>query len=335
MLRKLGLLLLVLIGQQNLAISQTCCSGGVPISSNLGLPFSEGQTLQFNLNYDLNNLNTQKTGIKVDGDRTRERLTHSTLLQWSYSLNDKWAVDALFSYVRQERSIFRQGQLSDFTFTEGLGDVVFLLKYKAFSFQEDATAFSIGAGAKLPTGASDRRSNGIRLNADLQPGSGAADALLWSQLTHQFSFRPSLGFSLNTIYSYKGTNDNYLPITVNDETISQSYQFGEEWQLIFNISDRLILGKNLIDPYLTLRYRTVRQDTNDNNLVPGTGGNWLFIKPGFNYWFNAKLSVGANIELPIYAFVVDTQVTPTYRFNTGIYYTFSLKKRELSLLNTN
>jgi len=335
MLRKLGLLLLVLIGQQNLAISQTCCSGGVPISSNLGLPFSEGQSLQFNLNYDLNNLNTQKTGIKVDGDRTRERLTHSTLLQWSYSLNDKWAVDALFSYVRQERSIFRQGQLSDFTFTEGLGDVVFLLKYKAFSFQEDATAFSIGAGAKLPTGASDRRSNGIRLNADLQPGSGAADALLWSQLTHQFSFRPSLGFSLNTIYSYKGTNDNYLPITVNNETISQSYQFGEEWQLIFNISDRLILGKNLIDPYLTLRYRTVRQDTNDNNLVPGTGGNWLFIKPGFNYWFNAKLSVGANIELPIYAFVVDTQVTPTYRFNTGIYYTFSLKKRELSLLNTN
>ena len=335
MSRLLGLCTLILLFSVTTGIAQTCCSGGVPISSNLGLPFSESQTLQLNLNYDLNNLNTQKTGINVDGDRTRERITHSTLLQLGYSLNRKWAVDVLFSYVRQERRIIRQNQLADFTFTEGFGDLVFLLKYKLLSLQEDATSLSVGLGAKLATGASDRRFNGIRLNADLQPGSGATSGILWAQFTHQLSFRPSLGFSINTIYSYKGTNDNYLPIIVNDEVIAQSYQFGEEWQLIFNISDRLILGKNLIDPYLTLRYRTVNQDTNDNNLVPGTGGDWVFIKPGFNYWFNSQLSVGANIELPIYAFVVDTQVTPTYRFNTGIYYTFSLKKRELSILNTN
>lgn len=335
MLRTLGVLSLVFFYFSGVASAQTCCSGGVPISSNLGLPFGEGQTLQFNLNYDLNNLNTQKTGVKVDGDRTRERITHSTLLQLGYSLNKKWAVDVLFSYVRQERRIFRQNRLADFTFTEGFGDLVFLLKYKLLSLQEDATSLSIGLGTKLATGAADRRFNGIRLNADLQPGSGATDGLLWAQFTHQFAFRPSLGMSLNTIYSYKGTNSNYLPITVNNETISQAYQFGEEWQLIFNISDRLILGKNLIDPYLTLRYRTVQQDTNTDNLVPGTGGDWVFIKPGFNYWFNGNFSIGANLELPLYAFVVDTQVTPTYRFNTGIYYTLSLKKKELSILNTN
>ncbi|NRB50424.1 MAG: transporter [Saprospiraceae bacterium] len=335
MLKPLGLSVLLLLLAIGTSLAQTCCSGGVPISSNLGLPFGEGQTLQFNLNYDLNNLNTQKTGVNVDGDRTRERITHSTLLQLGYSINRKWAVDVLFSYVRQERRIFRQNQVADFTFTEGFGDLVFLLKYKVFSIQEDATSLSIGIGTKLETGASNRRFNGIRLNADLQPGSGATDGILWAQFSHQFAFRPSLGFSANTIYSYKGTNDNYLPITVNNEIISQSYQFGEEWQLIFNISDRLILGRNLIDPYLTLRYRTVQQDTNNDNLVPGTGGDWVFIKPGFNYWFNSSLSVGANIELPLYAFVIDTQVTPTYRFNTGIYYTFSLKKRELSILNTN
>ncbi|NET36008.1 MAG: transporter [Cyanothece sp. SIO1E1] len=335
MLRPFGLCILLLLSCFTKVIAQTCCSGGVPISSNLGLPFSEGQTLQLNLNYDLNNLNTQKTGVNVDGDRTRERITHSTLLQLGYSLNHKWAVDVLFSYVRQERRIFRQNQLADFTFTEGFGDLVFLLKYKLLSLQDDATSLSVGLGTKLATGAADRRFNGIRLNADLQPGSGATDGILWAQFSHQFAFRPSLGLSANTIYSYKGTNDNYLPITVNNETIAQAYQFGEEWQLIFNISDRLILGKNLIDPYLTIRYRTVNQDTNDDNLVPGTGGDWVFIKPGFNYWFNSQLSVGANIELPIYAFVVDTQVTPTYRFNTGIYYSFSLKKRELSILNTN
>lgn len=335
MLRQLGFCFLVLMIMARPARGQTCCSGGVPISSNLGLPFLEGQSLQINLNYDLNNLNTQKTGNQVDGDRTRERITHSTLLQLGYSLNKKWAIDMLFSYVRQERRIFRQNQLADYTFTEGFGDLVFLLKYKVLSLQEDATAISMGLGAKLATGASDRRFNGIRLNADLQPGSGATDGLLWAQVTHQLSSRPSMGMSLNTIYSYKGTNDNYLPIIVNNETLAQAYQFGQEWQFIFNISDRLILGKNLIDPYLTLRYRTVQPDTNNNTLVPGTGGDWVFIKPGFNYWLNGNLSVGADIELPLYAFVVDTQVTPTYRFNTGVYYTFSMKKRELSLLNTN
>lgn len=335
MLKPLGLFVFLLLLAIGTSLAQTCCSGGVPISSNLGLPFGEGQTLQFNLNYDLNNLNTQKTGANVDGDRTRERITQSTLLQLGYSINRKWAVDVLFSYVRQERRIFRQNQVADFTFTEGFGDLVFLLKYKVFSIQDDATSLSIGLGTKLETGASDRRFNGIRLNADLQPGSGATDGILWAQFSHQFAFRPSLGFSANTIYSYKGTNDNYLPITVNNEVISQSYQFGEEWQLILNLSDRLILGRNLIDPYLTLRYRAVQQDTNNDNLVPGTGGDWVFIKPGFNYWFTSSFSIGANIELPIYAFVIDTQVTPTYRFNTGIYYTFSLKKRELSILNTN
>ena len=117
---------------------QTCCSGGVPISSNLGLPFGEGQTLQFNLNYDLNNLNTQKTGAKIDGDRSRKRLTHATLLQVSYSLNDRWAIDGLFSYVRQERKLFRQGQWGDLTFTEGFGDMVLLLKYKLLSLRESS-----------------------------------------------------------------------------------------------------------------------------------------------------------------------------------------------------
>ena len=42
----------------SLTQSQTCCSGGIPLSNSIGLETTEKGTLQLALNYDYNNLNT-------------------------------------------------------------------------------------------------------------------------------------------------------------------------------------------------------------------------------------------------------------------------------------
>jgi len=109
--------------------SQSCCSGGVPLSSNLGMAPDEANTLQLNLAYDLNVLETLKSGMNTLEDDSRSRKTHSALLQAGYSFTNTFSVDVLFSWVRQERNINQFGS-SDFTSTQGLGDAVFLFKQK-------------------------------------------------------------------------------------------------------------------------------------------------------------------------------------------------------------
>jgi len=65
------LMLLVGFGIQNIQ-GQTCCSGGVPLSGNLGLPIAESKIWQFSASYDLNVLKTLQTGTEKLDDNTRK-----------------------------------------------------------------------------------------------------------------------------------------------------------------------------------------------------------------------------------------------------------------------
>lgn len=290
--------------------SQTCCSGGVPVSGNLGLPVSQKGTLQFNLSYDYNNLNTLKSGRLTLDDNSRKRITHSVLLETGYAFSDRISLDVFFSYVRQERLINQV----DFTYTQGIGDMIFLFKYL---LTENNHNFLIGGGLKLPLGASDRRNNnGLPLNADLQPGSGAFDFIAWSQWTKSFTIRPSFQLSSTIIYSYKGKNKSYLGNSL--------YQFGQELSWSFGGSDQLIIGDKIISPSIQLRFRNAQPDLFENGELPSTGGNWLFLKPGVALSWNPQFSTESNFELPLFADIEGTQVTPTIRWTIGFFYKINL-----------
>jgi len=182
-MRKYLLYTLIFIIWSQVAQSQTCCSGGVPLSSNLGLPAGEKGMIQLALTYDLNILETLKTGRETLEDDARSRRTHSTIFEIGYSWSDRFSVDGFFSYVRQERIINQFGN-RDFSATSGIGDAVLLLKYKLWSTDNNETVLHIGVGPKIPLGASDKKSSaGLTFNADLQPGSGAWDAVTFVQFT--------------------------------------------------------------------------------------------------------------------------------------------------------
>ncbi|MDH3650135.1 MAG: transporter [Saprospiraceae bacterium] len=300
---------------------QTCCSGGVPVSANLGMPAEASNILQISLTYDLNVLQTLKTGTEVLKDRNRKRTTHSVLFETGYSFTNRFSVDALFSWVRQERLVTNFGN-RQLTSTDGVGDVTILVKYLAL----DKTSFSLtpGVGIKAPVGASDLlTTDGLTLSADLQPGSGAWDGIAWLNFMHQVGFRPGATITANVIYSVKGHNKDYLGV--------QDYKFGNEFQLVAGYGDRLLLGKQLLDPSILFRYRVAEPDENDGLDQPSTGGKWIFVNPSITLWFSPDLSWNANVELPLFANITGTQVTPSYRFNTGFYYKFNLSKKTLDL----
>ena len=153
--------------------AQTCCSGGVPISTNLGLPPSLKGTWQFALTYDLNTLNTLKTGTEVLDDNSRTRRTHSLILSSGYSFSDRFSIEGLIPYVKQDRDINQPTGFSDFQSTQGIGDILLLFKFRLTPVNNTAHILSVGAGPKLATGSfSEVNSNGLLLNLDLQPGSG-------------------------------------------------------------------------------------------------------------------------------------------------------------------
>ena len=324
MLRRFYCLVLTLSAfSLNTLYAQTCCSGGVPLSGNLGLPTVDKHTWQFALTYDLNVLRTLKVGTEKLEERNRERITHSMMFETGYTFSDRFSADIFISYVRQERNIDNPGLPSQNQHTNGVGDAVVLLKYNVIN--QGGLIWTLGAGPKIPTGASDVRENGILLGADLQPGSGAWDGVFWSYLVHRISTRQSMNVSLVTSLRLTGTNENFRS--------SQSYQFGNEFQIIGGISDRVLVGKVLIDPSLSLRFRRAYEDKVEGIELPNTGGQWLFVYPAMGIALSKRLTFNFGFELPLYADITGTQLTPTYRINTGFYYLLNPRNPIFDLKN--
>ncbi len=313
-------LCLSVIGTTAATYSQSCCSGGVPYASNIGLPVVSGGIWQTNLSYDLNILRTLKEGSATLKDRARERKTQSMLFQTGYAFSSRWSADLFFSWVKQERTITQFGK-TDYVSTSGLGDAAILVKYNILEPGMHKFSLTVAAGPKIPTGRSDfRREDGLPLNADLQPGSGSWDGLVWLNSIYSFSFRPSFIVSVTGIYSYKGKNNNYLG--------GQTYQVGNEFQLVAILSDRLMTGKKMLDISLLFRFRQALNDRYNDLTMPNTGGTWLFITPGLSYNLSRQIAVMAHFETPLFSAVEGTQLSPTFRLNTGIFIRIE-KKKEL------
>jgi hypothetical protein len=299
--------------------TQTCCSGGVPLSNNLGLSNEGKGSLQVGINYDYNNLNTLNAGSRRLDDDSRQRITNSILANIGYSFSDKLSIETLLTWVNQTRTITQFGN-ENFTETSGIGDAVVLLKYAFPNLFKSNTVLNIGIGSKIPLGRSDiLTEQGIQLTADLQPGSGAFDGIGWLSLSKRLNFRPTATFSSSVTYRFTGVNDSYLNNT-------STYEFGNVFQANLSYVDEFLLFKKIINPGLVIKYRKSTVDKIDDSNIPNTGGEWIFTRGEINIELSENLSFINKIEIPIYSYVDGTQLTPTSRFTTGFTYRFQKKQ---------
>lgn len=297
--------------------AQTCCSGGVPLSNNIGLPILNKGDVQFGLYYDYNNLNTLKEGTRTLNDASRLRITHSVLLNFAYNITHNLAVEGLFTWVNQRRIITQFGN-SNLDQTFGLGDAIILGRYRFVN--TPSYEASVGIGGKLPIGPSTRTNAlGILLNADLQPGNNAFDLIFLSSFSRRFAFRKSMNLSLRFTYRNTGTNTTYQRVN--------RYRFGNEFQTFVTLSDQFLVFNQLISPSLSLKYRDTAQDQINGNNIANTGGQWVFVIPNFSIAITPKLAFSTRVEVPVYSNLKGTQLTPTYRINAGFSYQFSKPQR--------
>jgi len=298
--------------------AQTCCSGGVPLTNNIGgLPLSIKNTWQFSLSGDANILKTLKEGQAEIDDDSRERKTYSALFKSAYNITDNFFIEGMLTWVQQERVISQPGGFSDFDKTQGIGDAVVLANYTYFKSRH--ITLSAGLGPKLPTGKSDLKDpNGLTYNADLQPGSGAWDGLFLHRIQIANAKRRSQLYMVNLTYRYTGVNKEYLG--------SESYRFGNEFQLLSGIADQFVIGRGLFSAGLNMRYRHVKQDLFNDEQLPSTGGEWIFIMPTIGWHIHSNIILSIASEFPLYANVDGTQLSPTFRLNGGLYYILENRK---------
>ena len=310
---------LVMVVSPFYLFSQACCSGGVPLGGSLGLGSAESRTLQLLLTYDYNLLNDLMDGKELLQDDTRSRTTHAAMLEVNYGLSSRFSLAALLPFIQQERNIkgFEQGR--EFTSTRGLGDVVFLLKYRMLNpASTSGTEWVVGAGPKLPTAHTRHtNNNGLLLPADMQPGSGSLDGILWSFFQRDQVFSPALSFISVATYRYSGANNNY-----NE---SQSYRFGNEFQLNMGMNYNFFINRPM-DVFSYLRYRHQGEDLIDGSVFPGSGGQWLYWVPGLAMNFTPDMSLRLSAAVPVYRKLEGAQLTTTYRFTIALSYAINPKQ---------
>lgn len=302
-----------------IANAQTCCSGGIPLSNNIGLNFSDADATLFSLSYDYNYLNTLKNEGETLNDNSRLRTTTSILLNIGHSFGTKFTVEGLFTWVKQTRRITQFGN-QNLDQTSGIGDAVVLGNFALIADPQLPTTLRLGLGVKVPLGSTtETNDQGIVLNADLQPGSGAWDLLYVLTAIQQLNFRPSLSLSLRAVFRHTGTNSEYLG--------NSAYKFGNEFQAYLGLVDQFLIKSTLINPSLTFKYRNAQKDTINTNSLPNTGGNWVFIMPNLSIIVARNLNLYATAELPLYAVPDGLQLTPTYRITTGFIYSLLSKPK--------
>ncbi len=293
--------------------AQTCCSGGVPISSNIGLKSKGKKVLQLGLSLDFNVLTTLKSGSQTLDDNLRKRTTQSAMIRAAYELTDNWSIETLFPVIRLTRTIVSNDGAVNNQFSFGFGDPAILGIYK---WPSNSIALRTGLGIQIPLGSTKvKNDDGLLFIEDLQPGSGALDAVVYLDISYPLPFNPNYIVGLNSIYSITGTNNN-------SRNGTQSYRFGNDLQMIASAGFQYLLLNDIASSTLRLRYRNAAHDLIDESDLPGTGGEWLFgaLSQSISLSLNTSLSI--LMELPLYAFVNDTQLSPTYRINATFIHTF-------------
>lgn len=303
--------------------AQTCCSGGVPLGGSLGLGVAKSKSLQVLLTYDYNAMNDLVSfSTKLDDD-TRSRTTQSSIAEINYGFNQRFSVAGVVPFIRQTRTILGFEGKENITVAQGLGDVVFLLKYRLIgSLNNSNIEWVVGAGPKIPTGKMNFTNNlGFVLPADMQPGSGSLDGIFWSYfLKSRFLNNPNFGLAAATAFRYSGENKNY--------NTTQTYQFGNEFQFDLGLN-YAFFAKVPVDVFTFLKYRLQATDLIDGGVYPSSGGQWVYAIAGLKINFSPGFSFRLSGDIPVYRKLDGTQLTTSYKLTVAVLFNIPFKKDDL------
>jgi len=314
MLKIIPVLFPLLILINNYIYPQACCSVGTSIANGGERGAIPANTLSTALSIQHNILNTAYESSKqIDDPLNRKSTVTNFNLEIEYGLISRVSILFILPYTSRTRETnvtdSQTNNTEVITFTgQGFGDIILLGKYEIISPSIlSPFGLAIGGGAKLPTGSFEEENDGTRLSIDLQPGTGAADLLLWGHFLYGF---PSIGFSTNVnfLYRYAGVN-------------LDSYRYGDEFLASINGSYSFA---DFLAVNLQLKGRIAAEDYWNSRFLPSTGGTYIDLTPGLIY-YEGSFSLRVFFQVPVHRDVKGIQLAVNEMMGTEISYNFNLK----------
>jgi hypothetical protein len=297
-------------------IAQTCSCAGAPLLNSQSMGAVKKGNVVLGVTADFNKIDKLYSGADELNNRSSERETFTSLFEVNYGLSSRFTFSGTFSFVQKSRTTGLQGSINSRELeTSGIGDAVVMLKYDVI----EQTLWRpyqlmVGGGVKAPIGSNSIRTDGIALNADMQPGTGSWDGIGWALFSYTLR---SQNMSFYTINSFK-KNSSASRFSQDDQ-----YRFGDELNSILGVSrpayDRFSLS-------LQLKFRAAEADLRNDSKMPSTGGEWMNLAPGLGYTITDRFSIQLAGEVPVYQNVNGTQPTTTYKLTASLF--FSLKRSD-------
>lgn len=300
----------ILLCPADLLFAQTCSCAGAPLIGSQILGSTSKGNLFLGLTYEYNNISDLYSGSTHLDNKNQRRSTTTALLEVNYGLTDRLALTGTFTYNRKHRETGLQtpGDSESLTIN-GIGDGLFLIKYSLHNQTLwEPYQIAIGGGAKIPFGSTSLQSNGFTLNADMQPGTGAWDGILWTYLSKTF-LKSNINLYMTSTYRRTGTNERFKS--------SDKYRFGNELVSVLGASGPLI---NKWSYTFMFRYRSTSSDRRNGSALPSTGGKWFKLKPGINYQLSNRLNFQLSGQLPIYQYLEGTQPTTSFIISGSLFF---------------
>lgn len=298
-----------------------CSCGGPPLLGSLETPPGSAGRWRLGLTFEFADVSDFVTGSTELPDDIRDRNVKSALFQVDYGITGRLSIAAIISVLDQDRTTQSAiGGSGQFLSTSGLGDAMVIAKYTLVpTTPESQRQLSIGGGLKLPTGESTIRGNdGVLVAADMQPGTGAWDGVLWGSFLQGLTRSRRFNLFASATYRFTGSNDRF------DLGVS-NYRFGDEF--VGNVGVGL-RHNEILEYTLGVRYRSATPEESRllNNQPfreqPNSGGKWLNLSPGVNLNLSRSLSLRASGQLPLHRSLDGTQFTTAYSLSVSVFYTF-------------
>ena len=293
-----------------------CSSCGCNLTSDWlsqGLVAQPGTTFQFR--YDFVPQTELRAGtsrldaaaIPLPAAREIERSTynHYATLTLDHAFDPAWAVNIQVPFDDRPHRTVAAGDVDEsYSRTQGLGDVRATVRFQGFG---GAGITGVQFGLKLPTGQFHQRfrsgpAAGDEVDRGLQPGTGTVDALLGA-----YHFGPLAG-----AFDYVVQVQGEIPLNSRED-----YRPGLAGTASAGIH---YTGWRGFTPQLQLNFRAAEKDHGANADRPNSGGEQLYLAPGFTAALGPRLSAFGFAQVPLYQRVNGYQLAPGYTLSIGFQY---------------
>jgi hypothetical protein len=197
----------------------------------------------------------------------------------------------------------QMSMLHDIGESDGVGDLTLFGQYRLVRKLYEGIEFSLLAGLKTPTGVTDNRSNGARIETEHQPGSGSWDPMAGAAFSKRFQ-----RLSLHATGLYSLATRGAQATNLGDRaqlTVAAAYRFGgkenygdcdEIYEYFYPESRERWLSDLVLE---------VNGNWQDKERVAGvrddsSGGTVLYLSPGARVTYDSRYSGSVSVGVPIY-----------------------------------